>query len=215
MTKKNIVAMIALAVLAVGFWSFQSLQTAFGQAVSIVENYILDHQILGIAAFIGFGAIAIIITPFSSIPLVPFVVPIWGKWLTLLFVVAGWMLGSIVTYAIGRYALRGLLARFVAFEKIEKYQKDLPDKQEFLIVLLFRIISSPTDLAGYILGSIRYHFGKYLLITLIAETLLAFVTVFASQSFIDRRPVHVILWIAISALVVAVMVYIFRKKTKR
>lgn len=214
MSKKEILLIVIIVILAVGFWYSRGLQASFENAVDDIESYITQHQILGIGAFTGLAALSAMLSPFSSVPIVPFAVAIWGKALTFIFLLAGWLLGGVATYLIGRYALQALIGHLIPYEKIERYRTQLPDNAEFLIVLLFRLIS-PADLPGYVLGSIRYRFGKYMLATVIAETFLAVITVSASQSFIDRRPEHVALWMFSAALLVGTMIYLFRKKTKK
>lgn len=213
MSKKEILLIVIIVVLAVGFWYSRGLQHSFDNAVSAVEAYITEHQILGIGAFTGLAALSAMLSPFSSVPLVPFAVAIWGKALTLLFLLSGWLLGGALTYVIGRYAFYALLGHLIPFEKIEAYRKKIPPDSEFLIVVFFRVIS-PADLPGYVLGSVRYNFGKYMLATLIAETFLAVVTVFASQAFIAQNPVELILWVLGATALVISAIYLFRKETK-
>lgn len=214
MTKKEILLIVIIVFIAVGFWYSRELQNYFESAVGDIEGYINGHQILGIGAFIGLALLSTMLSPFSSVPVVPFAVAVWGKALTFVFLLSGWMVGGIFVYFIGRYALTALLGHLIPYEKIERYRKQLDTNAEFVIVVLLRLIS-PADIPGYVLGSIKYNFGKYILATLIAEILLGFVTVFASQSFIDRRPAHVAAWMLSSAIFLGILVYIFRKKIKK
>lgn len=213
MSRKEILLVVIIVILAVGFWYSRQLQAQFQNATAGIEVYISLHPITGIGAFVGLAILSTMISPFSSVPLVPFAVAVWGKVLTFILLLSGWMIGGVFVYLLGRYALGALLGNLIPFEKIEKYRKQIQADAEFLIVVLLRLIS-PADLPGYVLGSIRYNFGKYLLATLIAETFLGFVTVFASQSFIDRQPVHVAAWLISASIILGLGLYLYRKKTK-
>lgn len=213
MSKKEILFVVVIIILAVGFWYSRELQYTFDSVVSTVELYITDHQVLGIGAFAGLAALSAMLSPFSSVPLVPFAVAVWGKTLTFLFLLSGWLLGGAATYAIGRYALYGLLGHLIPFDRIEKYRRELSKGSEFWLVFLFRL-AMPAEIPGYVLGSLKYFFDKYMLATVMAELPVALVTVLASHSFVTRDPLSVGLWVLGAGLLMIVAFHYFRKKTR-
>lgn len=196
------------------FWSSVTLQEIFYEAVSSIEGYAAQNQILVAVVFVALAALSAMLSPFSSVPLVPIVIMIWGNLLTASLLLLGWMLGGVFTYAIGYYAGYPLVSQLSSFEKIRYYKEKLSQRREFLLVLLFRF-AMPAEVPGYVLGIARYSFGKYLLATFLAELPFAIITSYASQALLADKPLIFISWIIIAFLIIGSMFYIFTKKIKK
>lgn len=208
--RKMISAAVLVCVVVV-FWFSVSLQDIFYDAVSLAEAYVGEHQTMGVFVFMALAAVSAMLSPFSSVPLIPVAIMLWGSVWTIVFLVAGWLGGHVITYTIGYYAGYPVVKKLIALETIEQYAHRFSKKSEFLLVLLFRL-ASPAEVPGYVLGTARYGFVKYFLATFLAEFPFAIVTVYASEALIDRKPLIVALAIAGGIAFLAVAFYLFKKQ---
>lgn len=212
-TKKRLLWIFSLLFIAVIFWSSLSLQDLFFSSLEFFKNYIEENKILGIIVFFLLASLSAMLSPFSSVPLIPVALVAWGEFLTLVLLLGGWLLGETVAYFIGQYAGRPVLKYFIALEKIEYYKGLVSQKSQFILVLLFRL-AMPAEIPGYVLGAVKYDFWKYLLATFIAELPFAIITVYSGKAFVGGNK---LLFIGLIAILIAIIVsaaYVFRKKIK-
>jgi len=213
MYKQYFFAFLILVFLAVIFWSSLSLQNAFFNAVSLIEDYFEINPVFGIGIFMGLAVISAMFSPFSSIPLAPAAVIIWGIIPTFLFLLSGWLVGETLAYFIGRYVGYPIIKKFTLLKKFEHYHRHFSPKTEFLLVFLFRL-SMPAEIPGYVLGIARYNFGKYFLATILSELPFAFLIAYAGEAFILNKQLVFIGLIAAAITIMSFIFYLFVKKLK-
>lgn len=213
MLQKILITFILILAAAFLFWSSISIQSIFYEAVISIEEYAAQNEILVVATFIVLAALSAMLSPFSSLPLVPAAIMIWGNFLTVIFLLIGWLIGETLTYFIGYYAGYPLVRQLSSFEKVKYYQEKIPKKAEFWLILLFRF-SMPAEIPGYALGIIRYNFGKYFLATFLAELPFAFITSYAGNALISDKPIIFISLVALVFSFITLMFYFFNKKLR-
>ncbi|MEK7482055.1 MAG: VTT domain-containing protein [Patescibacteria group bacterium] len=196
------------------FWGSLSIQEIFYEIVFFIEDYAYQNEILAIAVFVGLSALSAIVSPFSSAPLAPIAVMIWGSTAAFTMLFSGWLIGDIIAYLIGRYGGRLLVEQFVDFNKIENYLAQIPVKIKFWLVLLFRL-TAPSEIGGYVLGVLRYYFGKYFLATFLAELPFALITIYASEAFIDQKITIFVALIFAMLVLMSATFYAFRHQIKK
>jgi len=177
---------LLLIIIAIIFWSSLTLQSFFESSVEVTENYMEENPILGISLFLMMAIASAVMSPFSSVVLVPFVVPVWGVWFTIMLLTLGWLAGAVVAYGIGKYAGYPILKKLVDIEKLDKYHKKLPEDASFWIVLLFRL-ATPSEIVSYFLGIIRYRFWHFFFATLISEFVFAVLSVYLSDAIVENK----------------------------
>ena len=214
--KNRIIAILLVIAFALLFWSSSELQQQFGVVTEKLDVYVEANPIQGIVFFISLAALSALLSPFSSLPTLPFAIQIWGTLFTFLFLIIGWTIGSLLSYGVGRYGLLVLFRRLINFQKIEKYRRDLSGNSEFALVVLFRL-ALPSELTGLVLGILRYDIGKYILATLISEIPFALVSVFVCDAFLMNNPWQLGLGVFIASLLtgLAIVFFAIRVKNKR
>ncbi len=211
--RRTVTIFVILAIVTVIFGTSSWLQSGFSYTADTVNDYIAVHEVTGVVAFISFSALSAILSPFTSIPTVPFAVFTWGKALTFLFLLVGWLVGGIVSYTVGRYGLYIIFRRLLPIGKIESYREKLSEHSEFILVVLFRL-ALPAEVTGLVLGSLRYDFLKYLAATVISEIPFAAVAVYAGGALALNDPWRLALWIAIGGAIFAGAAAIFARKIR-
>lgn len=207
--------LIALALIFVGviFWSSGFLQDILAEAQGFVGDYIEESPLLAVLVFIGLAVVAIIVSPFSSAPLIPLVIPVWGEELTIVLLVCGWLIGGIGAYIIGSVFGSPFFSETKTMQSIKYYQSRISGKTEFGLVMLFRF-AIPSEIGGYVLGIIRYHFAKYIAVTLSYEIFSAVTLVYLSDAFISNNPFYFIVMLGLILGVMGASLYALRKKIK-
>ncbi|MBD3360194.1 hypothetical protein GF366_00160 [Candidatus Peregrinibacteria bacterium] len=195
-------------ILIMFFWGSYALQDKFFALVGTVGEHIRDFPVLYIILFVVLGALSSILSPFSSVPLVPFVVSTWGKLTTTALLITGWLIGSIITYSIGRYIGRPFIKKYYSLKKLDHYEKLLPKKTEFGLLVLFRM-ALPIEVPGYLLGIAKIKFWKYLLITFLAELPIGVFVVYGSDALVERKFEIVLLWSSAAAILLLITGYLF------
>lgn len=212
MKKEFPIIVVAISLIVIFFAVFL-FQIDFKNIENIVNLYIIESGTTGVLVFILFAAFSTVVSLFSSIPAVPFAVLAWGKTLTLIFLMAGWLIGSFISYVLGRYGLYLIFKRSAFLKKIEAYQQKLSEHSEFILVVLFRL-ALPSEITGLVLGGLRYNFFKYVLATLISEIPFAIVAVYASDALVFNDLKGLLLWIVLGGVGFFIVAKIFTKRIK-
>ena len=213
--RKKLIFIVPLILLIIFlFWSSVTLQGLFSDAVGVVEDYIVEKPLLGVSFFLALAAVSAFLSPFSSFPLVPFAIPLWGEVVTIILLTTGWLLGGLIAYVVGRYAGYPILLRLIPLEKIEKAKEHIPEDLAFKVVLLFRL-AMPSEITSYILGILRYKFWHYFWATLISELIFAILAVYVSSAVIEQKPLLLISWLLVIVTVFAGTWYLIRRNSQK
>jgi len=211
--RKNILLLASLAFIGFLIWSSVQFQSFFAKIVPVFESLTQKNELLSIFVFIGLGALSTMLSSFSSTPLVPIAVIVWGSNPTALYLLIGWLIGDILSYIIGYFAGHPILKKFVPLEKIDFYRKKIPPDAEFKLVFFF-IMSMPSEVPNYTLGTLRYNFLKYFLTIALGEMIFAFVTAYAGQALVEKNYILFIGAIALLLLFFSYFFYLFNKYLK-
>ena len=166
-----------------------------------VEDVMSSHPLLGALAFFLFSAFSAMIAFASSAMLVPSAIAAWGDVITFLLLWGGWMAGAATAWGIGRLATP-LLNRMGYGEKLDAYQKWVGKRMPFWGVLLL-CIAVPSELPGYLFGSVRYSFLKFCAAMGIAEAIYAVGVIVVGENLLTEKPLPVLLAIGAIVLVAA------------
>lgn len=190
---------LAVAVLAAVFllWS-PSVQHILDEAIHWAEGAIGENPIAGAAVFFGFSALSAMLAFASSAVLVPPATLVWGKAVSFLLLWGGWLTGAVLAYGIGRL-LRPLLERSPFGDKLEKYQQYASKRMSFWALLLL-CFAVPSEIPGYLLGSIRYPLLKFLAAMATAEAVYALGVVIAGENLLVDKPLPILASLGVLAV---------------
>lgn len=175
----------------------EGLDIAIDWAKTLMEG----HRVAGAAVFFLFSALSAMLAFASSAILVAPANLVWGQPLTFLLLWGGWVAGAVVAYGIGRLAFP-LLLRSGYQEKLKKYQDYASLRMGFWMVLLF-CFAIPSEIPGYLFGSLHYPIGKFVAAIATAEAAYALGTVVAGETLLADTP---FLFLAIFGLCVLIAV---------
>ncbi|MEK9167718.1 MAG: VTT domain-containing protein, partial [Patescibacteria group bacterium] len=193
MYRRYIIGGVLVALLAALFFVSRFLQDLFFVVIEDIGAFAAENTATVTLFFVLFAALSAMISPFSSAPIVPVAVALWGVETTIALLLLGWLLGDIFAYAIGRFAGHPIARQLIREEELQKYELYFSKHATFVRALLARLVF-PAEI-GYGFGLIRYNFGAYMFVTFIAEALFAVLTVEAADALISLRPAMFIGWI--------------------
>lgn len=196
---------LLLCVLVVLLLSVDSLFALLQQVLAAAEPLIAAHPFGGRVLFVVLSGLSAMLAFFSSALLVPVAVYNWGRPETMLMLWLGWLLGGICAYGAGRFVGRPMLRGLVSARMADFYLRRLPAQIDFPIALLFQL-AMPSELPGYLFGTLRVPFRLYLLVLALVEAPFAVGTVLLGDSLIQREGgwmlVLVVLGVGVSLLAV-------------
>lgn len=166
----------------------------------LAEPVIAAHPVWGAVVFTGLSALGAILVFVSSWLLVPIGVHAWGPVWCFVLLWAGWFLGGVVTYSVGRYLGRPMVRRLLPEPIISRYEGRIPAGGRFLPALLVTV-SVPSDIAGYFFGLVRYPARVYLAALAVAEIPYGLGAVFLTDAFLQRRLTLLLSIAAVAGLV--------------
>jgi uncharacterized membrane protein YdjX (TVP38/TMEM64 family) len=212
--KRNIAIATSFTFIGLLIWSSVQFQAFFAKLVPVFENLTHRNEFLSIFVFISLGTLSTMLSSFSSAPLVPIAVIVWGSNPTALYLLTGWMVGDVLSYIIGYYAGNPILKKFVRLdEKIDYYRKKIPPNAQFKLVFFF-IMSMPSEVPNYTLGTLRYNFLKYFLTITLGEMIFAFVTAYAGQALVQKNYFLFAGGVALLLLFFSYFFYLFNRYLK-
>jgi uncharacterized membrane protein YdjX (TVP38/TMEM64 family) len=171
------------------------LQDMFDDLRTLLDQYSGEHAVLGSLIFMALAALSVLLGPFTSAPLTPIAVGLWGAGTTIVLLLGGWLIGNIGAYMIGYYFGNPIMKNVVSAKKFNRWMEFLEQHTDMLFLFLFRL-ATPSE-TGYVFGILRYKVWKYFLITFLAELPFAFFIVYAGAAFINKG------WVALICLGVA------------
>jgi uncharacterized membrane protein YdjX (TVP38/TMEM64 family) len=190
------------------------LQDVFDTLVHGLAAYERQRPLSGAAVFILLAACSVMLGPFTSAPLIPLVVGVWGTEKTLALLLLGWAVGNAAAYGIGYHFGLPIVRRIVPAEALAKWTRFLGEKVSVWTLFLFRL-AAPAEI-GYVFGILRYDFPKYLAIVVPAEIPFALVVVYGGEAFIDGRWMTLLIYsvAAIALMAGAGYLYVASRKNR-
>lgn len=178
----GIAAVLALAAVVAGS---DTLHAFVYKLILSAEPVIAAHPWWGALIFSLLAAVSAMLAFFSSAILVPLAIDVWGQGATIGLLWVGWWLGGLGGYAVGRWLGRPLIQAMTGGERLNRYQT-ISRQAPFHMILLFQL-ALPSEVPGYVLGTLRYRLATYLLALALAELPYALGTVYLGEFFLERR----------------------------
>lgn len=174
---------------------------------------IIDHPLPGALLFVLLAAVSAMFAFVSIAILVPVAVYAWGEPLSMLMLWLGWILGGIAAYVVARFLGRPVVQWLMADDALRRLERRIhPDTRLGLIVLLQ--LGLPSEIPGYLLGLVRYPFGKFLVALAIGELPYTVATVWLGAGFVTARSgVVLAVGLAVATLSVGTF-YLLRRRLR-
>jgi uncharacterized membrane protein YdjX (TVP38/TMEM64 family) len=208
---RRLVILLIFVLLLVGMSALEPVQVAIKHFLDWSEPIVRHHDVLGMILFSFLSMVSAILFFFSSAIIIPVAVYAWGNSITILLLWASWLVGGGISYVIGRSPGRRLAKWVGSPKRFAAYDKKISAKASFKLVLLFQL-AVPSEIPGFVLGALRYHFGKFIGARALADIPFAVGTVFLSDSFFRQNYIPLTVIGVGGVLLSALAVYLFHKR---
>jgi uncharacterized membrane protein YdjX (TVP38/TMEM64 family) len=206
------VTLVGIAALVLLILLVEPLRTGVGNAVQAdtesLREEIRDLHFGGVLIVLGLAlAHAVIWYPTEILNAAAGFV--YGFWLAVPLVMAGWMLNAIACYLMGRHAARPALYRLAGRERFYQLER-IAESGGVTLLLAIRLIPViPFSLFSIVAGAAHVPVPRYLWTTLVGFLPLTAVFVYLGSELEELSPTDPILWIG--ALVVIVLLLLTRR----
>jgi uncharacterized membrane protein YdjX (TVP38/TMEM64 family) len=198
------VAAAALGGAALLLWG--PLHARLLELIAAAEGLIRVYPVWGMAVFVLLAAVSAMLAFISSAALIPVAIYAWGPTRCAALLWAGWFLGGVLAYIVGRFLGRPIVARLVRPATMARYEAYARRGAAFVPILLLQL-AVPSDTAGYLFGMVRCPARIYLVALAVAEIPYAVGAVYLGTSFLERRLVPLLLLGAAGAVLGAVALW--------
>jgi uncharacterized membrane protein YdjX (TVP38/TMEM64 family) len=175
-----------LLILLLGMASSDLVYPLVAGLIADAAVVIRQHPVIGALVFAALAAASAMLVFFSSALIVPVGIEVWGRPVTIALLCVGWLGGGALTYVVGRYPGRRLWRWLEPRTPTGRYEAMLASERNFPLVALFQL-AVPSEVPGYVLGSLRYPFGRYFLVLAIGEIPYAIGAAYMADSFLHRQ----------------------------
>lgn len=179
------ILIIGIVILALLAWS-EEIHQQVVRLIALAEPVINSSPLLGSLLFVVLAAVSAMLVFFSGVLLVPVGIAAWGPLVCFLLLWAGWFLGGVITYLVGRRWGRPAVLRLVSAEKLARYENRIPPASSFVTALLTQLVL-PSDISGYFFGLLGYRARVYLGSLALAELPYALGTVYLGNAFVEGQ----------------------------
>jgi uncharacterized membrane protein YdjX (TVP38/TMEM64 family) len=120
---------------------------------------------------------------------------VYGFWVAMPLIMAGWLLNAVVAYWIGRHAARPILYRFVRRERFERLE-DIAEAGGVTLLLGMRLIPIiPFSLFSIVAGAAHVPMPRFLWTTVVGYIPITALFIYLGSELEELSPTDPILWI--------------------
>lgn len=179
-----------------------------------LKTFILDSGFWGIAIFIGLTVFQVVVLPIPEAVTILLGVAIYGATWSFVLSVIGTIIGSLISFMLGKVFGRRLCNWMFGAENTEKYARILSEKGRFLFIIMLLFPAFPDDMLCMIAGITTMSYGYFTLICLITRPVMIGLTAYLGSGVIPFSGWGIPVWIALVCLLFVVFVVISKLKTK-
>ncbi|MBD5132716.1 MAG: TVP38/TMEM64 family protein [Clostridiales bacterium] len=179
-----------------------------------LKQFILDSGFWGIAIFIGLTVFQVVVLPIPEAVTILLGVAIYGATWSFVLSVIGTIIGSLISFVLGKVFGRRLCNWMFGEETTEKYAKLLGDKGRFLFIIMLLFPAFPDDMLCMIAGITTMSYAYFTIVCLVTRPVMIGLTAYLGSGAIPFSGWGIPVWIAIVCLMFVVFVVVSKLKTK-
>lgn len=200
-------------------------------SVQGLKNYILSTGGMGIFIYISIQALQVVFLPIPASIICIVGSLIYGPFLGGLYCSVGVLIGSFISFFIGRIFGYKLVSWIVGTDNTNKYSETIRTRGIFFLGLAFLLPMFPDDILCFIAGITNIPIKKFLIVTLITRPIgVIFMAIFGGGYVIPFTGWGIYAWIGILIVAIAFVIIlckwqeqiqdiilnkIFRRKTRK
>ncbi len=169
----------------------------------------------GILVYIGLVIFEVIFLPIPSAIIALLGTMLYGPTYAFIFMTVGTLVGSVITFLLGKIFGRKLAVWVIGEEKTDKFSELLNERGKFLFAVMMLFPFFPDDIICLVAGITTMSFKYFLTtISLTRPVMIAFMCYFGSGTIIPFRGWGIPVWIAIFVAVIILFFVVNKIKKK-
>ncbi len=183
--------------------------------IESLKRFIRGTKQWGILVYIGLVLVEVIFLPIPSAIIAVLGAVLYGPTYAFIFMTIGTLVGSAITFLLGKIFGRKLVVWVVGEEKTDKYASILNEKGRFFFIVMMLFPFFPDDILCLVAGMTAMTFRYFMItVTLTRPVMIAFMCYFSSGTIIPYSGWGIPVWIALFVFTVALFFIIGAVKKK-
>lgn len=179
-----------------------------------LKTFILDSGFWGVLIFIALTVFQVVVLPIPEAVTILLGVAIYGATWSFVLSVIGTIIGSLISFMLGKVFGRRLCNWMFGAENTEKYAAILSEKGKFLFIIMLLFPAFPDDMLCMIAGITSMSYAYFTLVCLLTRPVIIGLTAYLGSGVIPFSGWGIPVWIAIACLLFVVFVVIGKIKNK-
>ena len=179
-----------------------------------LKQFILDSGFWGALIFIGLTVFQVVVLPIPEAVTILLGVAIYGATWSFVLSVIGTIIGSLISFMLGKVFGRKLCNWMFGEENTEKYARILSEKGRFLFIIMLLFPAFPDDMLCMIAGITPMSYAYFTVICLITRPVMIGLTAYLGSGVIPFSGWGIPVWIALVCLLFVMFVVISKVRAK-
>lgn len=179
-----------------------------------LKAYIRGSGFWGVAIFIGITVFQVVVLPIPEAVTILLGVAIYGATTSFILSVIGTIIGSLISFMLGKVFGRRLCNWMFGEDNTEKYAKIMNEKGRFLFIIMLLFPAFPDDMLCMIAGITTMSYAYFTVICLVTRPVMIGLTAYLGSGIIPFSGWGIPVWISIVCLMFVVFVVIGGIKSK-
>lgn len=179
-----------------------------------IKSLILDSGFWGVAVFIALTVFQVVVLPVPAALTIVLGTAIYGPTLSFILSTVGTMIGSLISFMLGKVFGRRLCDWMFGAEKTEKYARLLNEKGRFLFIIILLFPMFPDDMMCMIAGITTMSYGYFTLVCLLTRPIMIGITAYLGSGMIPFEGWGIPVWIAIVCAMFVALVLAYCIKSR-
>ncbi|MDE5563500.1 MAG: TVP38/TMEM64 family protein [Clostridiales bacterium] len=209
-----VVSIVAVAVVACYVLYYTTGLSDKFSDFDALKTYIRGSGFWGVAIFIGLTVFQVVVLPIPEAVTILLGVAIYGATTSFILSVIGTIIGSLISFMLGKVFGRRLCNWMFGEDNTEKYAKIMNEKGRFLFIIMLLFPAFPDDMLCMIAGITTMSYTYFTVICLVTRPVMIGLTAYLGSGVIPFSGWGIPVWISIACLMFVVFVVIGGIKSK-
>lgn len=179
-----------------------------------LKAFIVDSGYWGFAVFIGLTVFQVVVLPIPAALTIVLGVAIYGATVSFVLSTIGTIIGSIISFMLGKVFGRRLCNWMFGAEQTEKYAKLLNEKGRFLFIIMLLFPAFPDDMLCMIAGITDMSYLYFTVVCALTRPVMIGLTAYLGSGVIPFEGWGIPVWIALGCLLVAAFIVLTGVKAR-
>lgn len=206
-------AVLGIAIAAYVVYYETGLSERFNNFEAI-KQFIVDSGVWGGLIFIGLTIFQVVVLPIPQAVTILLGVAIYGPTRSFVLSTVGTVIGSVMSFALGKIFGRRLCNWMFGEESTNKYAGILNEKGRFLFIIMLLFPAFPDDMLCMIAGITSMSYAYFTVVCLLTRPVMIGFTAYLGSGVIPFSGEGIPIWIALACIMFVLFIVISKVKAK-